>query len=158
LNIDIFKEAEGFRGTSVIEILQNCVIYNNGAYDFLTDKEHREDRYIILKHGEPMIFGKNRDKGLILKGSKLVVAKIGENGISEKDILIHDAKEVDPSQHLALINMKYPAMPVAFGVVRAVETTTYNDAVHRQIDYIRETSKIKTMDELFNSGSTWSVE
>jgi len=156
LNVEIFIEAENFRGCSVIEVLQNCVIFNNGTFDYLTDKEFREDRYIILRHGQPMIFGKNQDKCLVLNGFKLKVANVAD--VPKEQILIHDAKENDPALHLALINMNSPNFPVAFGVIRAVETTTYNDAVHGQIEAVRAKSKIKTMDELMRSGSTWTVE
>ena len=158
LNIEIFKDAENHRGTSVIEVLQNCVIFNNGAHSFLTDREHKEDRTIILHHGEAMIFGKEKNKGLVLDGLKLKVVTIGENGITKDDILVHDAHEKDPSLHLALINMQYPDFPVAFGVIRAVEAYTYDERVEAQIKEVQATAKIKNMDDLLNSGSTWEVE
>ncbi len=158
LMVEIFKEAENHRGISVIEILQNCVIFNDGAYDYVTEKENREDRLIVLKHNEPMIFGKNRDKGLIFEGSKLKVVKIGENGISEKDILVHNAKEKDPSLHLALVNMESPEFPVALGVIRSVDAPTYDQGVYEQIKKIQAKTNIKCMDDLLSSGSTWNVE
>jgi len=158
LNIEIFKEAESHRGASVIEVLQNCVIFNNGAHAALTDREHKEDRTILVKHGEPLIFGKEQNKGLVLDGLKLKVVTIGENGVTKDDILVHDAHEEDPTLHLALINMRYPDFPVAFGVIRAVEAHTYDERVEAQVKEVQATAKIKNMDDLLNSGSTWVVE
>jgi 2-oxoglutarate ferredoxin oxidoreductase subunit beta len=105
-----------------------------------------------------MIFGKNSDKGLILEGLKLRVVKIGENGISEKDIIVHDATEPNPGIQYMLANMRYPEFPVALGVIRSVEGVTYDNAVAEQISEIKKTSKIKCMDDLLMHGSTWKVE
>jgi 2-oxoglutarate/2-oxoacid ferredoxin oxidoreductase subunit beta len=158
LNVEIFKEADAHKGTSVVEILQNCVIFNDGTHDYIKDKEFRDDRQIFVKHGQPLIFGTNHDKGLILDGLKLKIVKIGENGIKESDILVHDAHEPDPSLHLAIINMQAPDFPVAMGVIRAVNAPTYEERTEIQIEEIRKKSKIKCMDDLLNSGSTWIIE
>ncbi len=158
LNIEIFKEAENHRGTSVVEVLQNCVIFNHGAYAYLTDREHKEDRQIILRHGEKMIFGKEKNKGLVLDGFKLKVVTIGEDGYTEDDILVHDAHEKDPSLHLALINMRYPEFPVALGVIRAVSEHTYDERIEAQIEEVKAHAKIKNVDELLHSGNTWEVQ
>ena len=145
-------------GASVVEILQNCVIFNDKAYDYFLNKEVREDMTIVLKHGEPMIFGKNRDKGLILDGLKLKVVKIGENGITRSDILVHDAQEPNPGIHMMLVNMKAPDMPVALGVIRAVKDHTYDDQVRDQLISVRMRAKIFNMDQLLHSGETWEVK
>src|SRR5512137_2089932 len=86
LSTQIYIEAAKHKGTSVVEVLQNCVIFNDGIHDGVAGREVRDDRTIILKHGEPMIFGKDNDKGLVLDGLKLKVVKLGENGISEKNL------------------------------------------------------------------------
>ncbi len=158
LNIEIFKEAEKHHGLSMIEVLQNCVIFNDGAHDFINDKELKSDRQIIVKHGEPLIFGRNHDKGLILHGLKLKVVTIGENGFKESDILVHDAHELDPTLHLALVNMKSPNFPVAFGVIRCVEAPTYDERMEHQITEVQKKSSNKCIDDLLNSGNTWVVE
>jgi 2-oxoglutarate ferredoxin oxidoreductase subunit beta len=124
LNIELLKAADKHKGASLVEILQNCVIFNDGAFNYISDREHREDRQIIVEHGKPLIFGKNRNKGIILVGLKLRVAEIGKNGITEDDILIHNAHDPDPTLHLALINMKSPEFPVALGVIRDVDAPT----------------------------------
>ncbi len=157
LSTQIYTEAARHQGTSVIEVLQNCVIFNDGIHEKVTGKEVRDDRTLILKHGQPMIFGKESDKGLILEGLKLKVVKIGENGITEKDILIHDAAEPNPGIQYMLANMKYPEYPVALGVIRAVPGATYEKELENQIEQVRSKSKIKNMDDLLNSGSVWDA-
>jgi len=158
LSTQIYTEAAKHKGTSVIEVLQNCVIFNDGIHDTVADKEVRDDRTLILKHGQPMIFGKNSDKGLILDGLKLKVVKIGEKGITEKNIIVHDATESNPGIQYMLANMRYPEFPVALGVIRSVEGITYDNAMQEQISEIKKTAKIKCMDDLLMHGSTWKVE
>lgn len=157
LSTEVFVEAAKHDGTSVVEILQNCVIFNDRTYAEINDKEVREERQILLKHGEPMIFGKERDKGLILDGLKLKVVKIGEDGITEKDILVHKENENNPGLHMMLVNMRWPNYPVAFGVIRSVNAPTYDMAMEAQIAKIQSESSIKNMDDLLNSGNTWEV-
>ena len=157
LTTKILIEAARHKGTSVVEILQNCVIYNDKVHAYITDKENKADRQLILEQGKPMIFGKEKDKGLILDGFKLKVVKIGENGITEKDILVHNANEPNPIIHLLLINMNYPEYPVAFGVIRSVDAPTYESKLEKQIEKVQAQSSIKTLDDLLYSGNTWKV-
>ncbi len=157
LSTQIYIEAAKHKGTSVVEVLQNCVIFNDGIHEDVAGKEVRDDRTLILRSGEPMIFGKNNDKGLILDGLKLKVVNIGENGIGIDKILIHDSSEENPGIHYMLANMKYPDYPVALGVIRSVPGQTYERAVAEQISLIQGSSKIKSMDDLLTSGSTWKV-
>jgi 2-oxoglutarate ferredoxin oxidoreductase subunit beta len=157
LSVQIYVEAAKHKGTSVVEVLQNCVIFNDGIHDDVAGKEVRDDRTIILRHGQPMIFGKQNDKGLILDGLKLRVVKLGENGITEKSLLVHDASEPNPGIHYMLANMRYPEYPVALGVIRSVEGPTYERDVEMQISLIKQSSKITCMDDLLNSGSVWEV-
>lgn len=158
LSTRIYSEAAKHKGTSVIEVLQNCVIFNDGIHDTVGGKEVRDERTIILKQGEPMVFGQSNEQGLILDGLKLKVVKLGENGITEKDLLVHDAHESNPGIHYMLANMRYPDYPMALGIIRSVQGETYEKAVVNQIEEIRKTSRIKSMDDLLYSGSTWKVE
>lgn len=157
-SVEIFKFADGHRGTSIIEILQNCVIFNNGAHNLVTDRDNREDSQLWIEHGKPMIFGKEKNKGIILDGYKLKVATIGENGVTEKDILVHDMTEVNTTIHNALIEMMLPEFPMVFGIIRAIPAKSYDQLIVEQIDAVKASSPIKGMDDLFNSGSTWVVE
>jgi 2-oxoglutarate ferredoxin oxidoreductase subunit beta len=159
LSTQIYIEAAKHKGTSVVEVLQNCVIFNDAIHDKVAGREVRDDRTIILKHGEPMIFGKDsKKKGLVLDGLKLKVVTPGENGITEKNLLVHDATEPNPGIQYMLANMRYPEYPVALGVIRAVAGHTYETDVEEQIKSIQNNSQIKNMDDLLNSGSTWKVE
>jgi 2-oxoglutarate ferredoxin oxidoreductase subunit beta len=105
-----------------------------------------------------MIFGKMRDKGLVLDGLKLRVVKIGEDGFGLNDLLVHNASEPDPGIHYMLAHMRYPEYPVAFGIIRSVPGPAYEDDLENQIQYIKEKSSIKCMDDLLNSGNTWEVD
>ncbi|MGB4204031.1 MAG: 2-oxoacid:ferredoxin oxidoreductase subunit beta [Bacteroidales bacterium] len=157
LMTDIMFEAARHDGTSVIEVLQNCVIFNEGAHEQVSSKETRDDFQILLKNGEPMIFGKNHDKGIRLNGIKLEVVKLGENGITEKDILVHDQYEKDPGLHLMLAKMRPPLFPMAMGVIRSAVFPTYDDLIVEQNEYAKATSPIKNVDDLLNSGDTWEI-
>jgi 2-oxoglutarate ferredoxin oxidoreductase subunit beta len=141
-------------------VLQNCVIFNDGTHAEYTDKEVRADRTIILRHGEPMIYGKDRNKGLVLDMENMCLKSvtIGENGITESDILVHNAQNPDPGIHMMIINMKSPEMPVALGVIRAVKDLTYDDNVRDQVLEVQKNRKICSVDELLHSGSTWTVD
>jgi 2-oxoglutarate ferredoxin oxidoreductase subunit beta len=157
LSQSVFEAAEKHKGTSVVEVLQNCVIFNHGIHAEITDPAHRPDRQLILEHGKPMIFGAENNKGLIFKNAKLKVVEIGKNGVTEDDILVHDATEVDPTLHMALINMQLPKMPVVFGVIRSVSDFVYDVEMVAQINQVQQTRKISCVDELLRSGNTWEV-
>jgi len=159
LNQEIFIASARHKGTSITEMLCNCVIYNDGSHKEISDKEVIADRTIVLRHGEPMIFGKERNKGLILDEThSLKVVNIGENGITEKDILVHDAHSQNMGIQSMLIDMKYPDFPVALGVIRDVGDKTYDGSLHAQVSEVTENTKIHSMDELLHSGATWEVK
>jgi len=156
-SVEILKQAHNHKGASMVEFLQNCVIYNDGAHAEITNRETEKERQIWLEHGKPMIFGNDNDKGLIMRNEKLEVVKIGENGITEKDILVHDAHSDNLGLHLMLVGMTYPEYPVAFGIIREVKKPTYNDLMDQQIIDVTAKSKIKSLDDLLNSGNIWEI-
>ena len=158
LNEEIMTAAALHDGTSVMEMLTNCVIFNDGAHRDISDPATRADRTIILRHGEKMIFGKDRDKGLVLDGLGLKVVTIGKDGYTEDDILVHDAHSENAGIHMMLADMKYPDFPVALGVIRDVKDVTYDDGVRDQVKDVMLKSKIHSVDDLLHSGSTWEVE
>ena len=150
----LFVEAEKFKGTSLIEILQNCVIFNDGCFTQFTDKKVKEDKQIFLEHGKPMIFGKEKDKGLVLNGLKLEVVTIGENGVTEQDILVHDAKCEDNTLHQMLVKLQYP---LATGIIRSFEDTTFEEREAMLNAEVKSKSKFSKVDDLFFSGETYEV-
>ena len=145
------------KGTSVIECLVNCVIFNDGAHGWLAEKENRADRTITLEHGKRMIFGKEGNKGLVLDGLNLKVVSIGENGVTENDILVHDASTEDTTLHLKLAMMEGPEMPIAMGIIRDVTEESYDAAVEAQIAEVQAKSKVKTFDDLIATCEQWEM-
>jgi len=121
---DMFIEAEKFNGTSLIEVLQNCVIFNDGCFTQYTDKAVREDKQLFVEHGKPMIFGKEKNKGIVLNRLKLEVVTLGENGVSVDDILVHDAHEQDPTLHQMLVRLDYPLVT---GIIRRFSDVTLEE-------------------------------
>lgn len=154
---EIFAHAATHVGTSMVEILQNCVIFNDKTHSAITSKENRDDYQLHIEHGKPMLFGKDKNKGIKLNGLKLEVVTLGEDGISESDILVHDAHEEDPTLHLMLARMTPPNFPMALGIIREVRNTTYDELVESQYQDSLKNAKYSTMDELLNSGETWEV-
>ena len=154
---EVLIEAEKHEGTSLIEILQNCVIFNDKVFSNVTAKDVKLDRQLWLEHGKPMIFGKDNNKGIRLNGLKLEVVTIGENGITEADILVYDAYEEDNTLHNLLIQMSAPDFPVAFGIIRQVKDNSFDNNVWNQINHEKENAKFKSVDELMNSGVTWEI-
>ncbi len=155
---EVILQAAAHKGTSVVEVLLNCVIFANEVHNEITGKEVREDNQIYLKHGEKMIFGKDKNKGIRYNCNRLEVVTIGENGITEDDIMVHDATNPDDSLHYNLVRMGLPDFPVAMGVIRATESTVYETMLYDQVKVAREKSKIKTVDDLLKSGNTFRIE
>lgn len=154
---EVMVAAAQHKGCSVVEALVNCVIFNDGTHKDIADKAFRADRTIVLKHGSPMIYGQNQDKGLIIEGFNIKSVTLGENGITEKDILIHDAKCIDPTLHFKLGNMKGD-LPVALGVIRDVDALVYDQAVEKQIRTVQEKSKNKSLSDFLHSLETWEIK
>ncbi|MFC2079878.1 2-oxoacid:ferredoxin oxidoreductase subunit beta [Bacteroidota bacterium] len=155
---DVIRKAADHKGTSVVEVLLNCVIFANEVHNEITGKDVRDDHQIYLKHGERMIFGKERNKGIRYNNNKLEVVTIGENGITENDIMIHDATDAEDSTHYNLVRMGLPEFPVAMGVVRAAESTVFESLMHDQVVNAQENTKIKTVDDLLRSGNTFKID
>lgn len=145
-------------GASVVEVLQNCVIFADGIHDEFSERTTRAEKTIILRHGEKMIFGANRDKGLMLDGIKLKVVNIGENGITENDLLTHDANEKDNFLHYKLAMMHHDGFPMALGVIRNVEAAAYDQEVAKQIADVQAMEPIRKLQDFLLSGETWEVK
>jgi 2-oxoglutarate ferredoxin oxidoreductase subunit beta len=156
--VGILEDGGRHRGASFIEVLQNCNIFNDGAWRDFTDREVRDDRMLVLEHGKPMIFGKQRDKGIRLRGLHPEVVTIGQDGVTEADLLVHDAHAEDPYLALILSRMFWPEYPVPVGVLRAVERPTYSDLMDAQIRQAIEKSGEGDLAEVLLAGETWTVE
>jgi 2-oxoglutarate ferredoxin oxidoreductase subunit beta len=145
-------------GSTFVEVLQNCNIFNDGAWRDFTDREVREDRMLVLEHGKPMIFGKDRDKGIRLRGLHPEVVTIGENGISQSDLLVHDEQAEEPYLALMLSRMFWPDYPVPVGVLRAVPRPTHDQLIEGQIAAATAAQGKGDLAEVLASGETWTVD
>ncbi|MBD8348333.1 2-oxoacid:ferredoxin oxidoreductase subunit beta [Dysgonomonas sp. HGC4] len=156
---DAFVQAEQHKGTSVVEVLQNCVIFNDNIHKEIVDKAYRDDRTILLKQGEKMIFGSNMDKGLVLDGFNLKVVTIGQDGYTIEDILVHDATTEDNILHLKLgLMVPENGFPVAIGVIRNVKGLCYDQEVKKMIDDVQVKTKVHTLNDFLMSGEVWEVK
>ncbi len=154
---EVLVEAAKHDGTSVVEILQNCVIFNDKAHEYLTNREVRSERVIALRDGEKMLFGAKKDKGLVLDGLGLRVVRVGEGGHTIDQILTHNATNPNPGIHMMLANMAYPEHPVAIGVIRNVKGLTYDKNVKAQILSTQRDASIGRVDDLLRSGEVYRV-
>ena len=158
--VNCMVQAHQHKGASVIECLVNCVIFNNGTHNWIADRETRAEHSIILKHGEKMIFGKEKDKGLALDYSQGLIPQLIVVPADDERVLTHDATMQDPTLHRMLAMMGAEGdttLPIALGVIRNVEEEAYDMAVNQQINEIREKSKVKTFDQLTQTLETWNI-
>lgn len=154
---ETLRRAAAHRGTAFIEIYQNCKIFNDGVFDYATDKSIKADNTLYLEHGKPLIFGKDRNKGIRLNGLEPEVVTLS-SGIGLDDLLIHDEKAEEPSLAYLLSRMVYPRFPECVGVFRAVERPTYEDLLNGQIEDVIKAKGRGALEELFASDDTWVVE
>lgn len=143
------------RGSAFIEVLQNCNIFNDGAWRDFTDRDVRDDRMLFLEHGKPMIFGKDRDKGLHLNGHRPEVVQLGDT-YSVDDLLVHD--EQDPFLAFMLSRIYWPDFPVPVGVIRDVRRPTHDELVTNQIEEAIAARGAGDLQSLLKGNDTWVVE
>ena len=155
---EIMVAAQKHHGCSVVEILQNCMIFNNGIHNYVTNRETRPDRTIHLVHGEKMIFGKDRDKGLVQDGFGLKAVTIGQDGYTLDDVLVHDAHCESNFLHQQLAMMDGHDLPLALGVIRDVEAPTYDAEVQAQVDAVQHKKGFETLREMVMAGDTWEIK
>lgn len=153
---EVMLEAEAHRGSSFVEVYQNCVIFNDGCHAEYTDKSSKEEHSIRLEHGKPLTFGKEVKKGIILENMALKVIELGAV-YSEEACLVHDkTNEVLAS---LLVSMDtHPDMPKLYGVIYATEDVTYNDQVTQQVEAVKSQKGEGDFHALLYSGDTWEVK
>jgi 2-oxoglutarate ferredoxin oxidoreductase subunit beta len=155
--VETMRRAAAHKGSAFVEVYQNCVIFNDDVFKYASDKATRTDTTIALEHGQPMIFGKNRDKGIRAKGFGLEVVKLGENGVTEKDLLIHDAKVEDPTLAFLLSRLVHPEFPEPLGVLRDVRRPTYDELLVQQNEQAIKAKGPGSLAKLFASDDCWTV-
>ena len=153
----VLRRAAEHRGTSFVEVYQNCVVFNDGAFQYAADRQLRAEHTLELEHGKPLIFGAKRDKGIRLNGLEPEIVQLG-GGITEKDLLVHDEKAAQPSLAYLLSRMHYPDFPEPIGVFRAVDRPKYDERLNDQVAEAIRDQGPGDLDKLFHSGDTWVVE
>ncbi|MEA2174550.1 MAG: 2-oxoglutarate/2-oxoacid ferredoxin oxidoreductase subunit beta, partial [Blastocatellia bacterium] len=149
------------KGVSFMEVYQNCNIFNDHAFDSFADRSVRSDHVLYLEHGKPMVFGKDRDKGIRMNGAHPEVVRLGENGLTEDDLLVHDIHLQDPSVAFMLARMEHREggdFPQPVGIFRAIERDTYEHMMTQQIEQSITKSGPGSLAKLIHSGDTWVVE
>lgn len=144
------------RGSAFVEILQNCVIFNDEAFKDVTERVARPEHSLALEQGKPLKFGKNVDKGIRLKGLHMETVALSA-GVSESDLLVHDEKCADPSYAFLLAQMELPQFPVPIGVFRAVERPTFDELVQKQVKKAKESAGEGDLKKILHSDETWTV-
>jgi 2-oxoglutarate ferredoxin oxidoreductase subunit beta len=154
----MIKRASEHKGTAFIEILQNCVIFNDGAFEEYSDKAVKEDHSLFLEHGKPMVFGKNKDKGIRLDGTTPVVADLSRGKYSVNDLWVHDEfdKSLVRATILAHLNDE-PGFPTPFGIYRQIFKPTYDEGVVKQIENVKAAQGEGDLEKVLFSGNTWNV-
>ena len=153
---EILKRAAAHKGTAFVEIYQNCVVLNPSAWDHTTDVSVREDNIVYLEDGQPLIFGKEKDKGIRMDGFVPKTVPLN-NGTGEDDLLVHQENLDNPAYAYLLSRMEYPEMPLPFGVLRAVKKPSYNEMLMEQISTAQEKKGSGDLHALFHSADTWEV-
>ena len=155
---EVMVAAARHNGASVVELLQNCVIFNNGIHNHITDKEFRADRTIHLRHGEKMIFGKDSNMGIVQDGFGLKAVEIGKDGYTIDDVLVHDAHSQSNFLHQQLAMMDGHSLPLAIGVIRDVEAPVYDQEVAKQVEEVKAKKGFTSLREMILSGETWEAK
>ena len=152
----VLQRASAHKGMAFVSIFQDCNVYNHGAFEYATDRSVKADNVLYLEHGKPMIFGKNKNKGIRLNGTTPEVVELG-NGVSVDDLLIHDELAKEPTLAYLLSRMHYPEFPIPMGVFRAVDRPHYEELLMGQISTAIEKEGVGDLQKLYRDGDTWEV-
>ncbi|NTV08098.1 MAG: 2-oxoacid:ferredoxin oxidoreductase subunit beta [Chlorobium limicola] len=157
---EIFKRAAEHKGTSLVEIYQNCPIFNDGAFEPFTDKDRKADTTLYLEQGKPLVFGKNNDKGIRLDGFTPVIVDLGDSSVSQDDLWIHDEKDFIKANMLARFfddpDASEDFLPRPFGIFYVEDRYTYESALSAQIEKAQENGE-GTLEELLAGSNTWTI-
>jgi 2-oxoglutarate/2-oxoacid ferredoxin oxidoreductase subunit beta len=158
---EMLKRSHAHKGTSFLEIYQNCNIFNDGAFEIFTEKGSKPQEVIFVEHGKPLVFGADKNKGIQLDGHKPKLVTIGENGITEADLWIHDETDIFKAQILSRIfdNPNVEGhFPRPFGVLYAQPRQCYEDALHAQVAEAKVNKGLGDLDKLIRGKEVWTIE
>lgn len=156
---EMIERAAKHKGTAFIEIFQNCNIFNDGAFFRFTEKESRPDNVVYLKHGEPLVFGKDNDKGIRIEGAHPQVVSLTDGRFTKNDLLVHDEFQADPAIAYILAHMnERPGFPTTVGIIRQLNKPTYDEMLHNQIENAKTKFGVGDLHKLLYDSSTWEVK
>jgi 2-oxoglutarate ferredoxin oxidoreductase subunit beta len=151
---EVLKRSADHRGAALVEIAQNCIIFNDATWGHITDPDKRLDNVLYLEHGKPMRFGKQGEKGIRLRGLTPEVVKVADVG--EENLLVHDEQAAEPTLAYLLSRMGPPDFPTPVGVFRAINKPVYSQLLMEQV-HNAQTARPADLDALFRQGETWDV-
>lgn len=156
---NMIRAAFEHKGTSVLEIFQNCNVFNDGAFLQYTERDTKPETTVVLEHGKPLVFGKEQDKGVRLNGLALEAVSLTDGGITQEDLIVHDAHQdnITMATLLARAN-ENKDLPVPIGVLRQIDRPRYEDLLHQQVRDAKSRKGAGDLEMLLNAGDTWSVE
>ncbi len=155
---EILKAAGEHKGTSFVEIMQNCVIFNDKTWDSVSGRPHRDETLLELEDNKPLLFGKNKNKGIRLNNFTPEIVTINENGITEKDLLVHNVNKTNPSYAYMLSQLSHPEFPVPIGVLRKItDRPIYEEQVEEQIKNSKEHNGVGDIQKLIQGTDYWEV-
>jgi 2-oxoglutarate ferredoxin oxidoreductase subunit beta len=160
LFLELMQRAYHHKGGAIIEILQNCPVFNDGAWSQVTERQHKATQQLVLEHGKPLLFGKNKELGIRLKpnlSAEVVEVGEGPGKVSVSEIMVHDETAPNTYAHM-LATMQPPHLPLPVGVLRAEEKPSYDDLAVAQVQAATETRGKGELKSLFEAGMTWTVE
>lgn len=154
---EILRQAAAHRGTAFVEVYQNCITFNDGAFSTLTDRETRDEHRLLLAHGQPLVFGTARSRGIRFRGAVPEIVTLGADGVTEADLAVHDARAENSGVAQLIAALEPPGFPVPLGVFRAVDLPTYE----RLSDELETTARARygegSLEQLLESGTTWTI-
>lgn len=153
---EVFRRAFEHKGVSFVEIFQNCLIFNDGTWAPVSEKDVKDDNRVLLEHGQPLIFGKNRDKGVRLNRS-LQPEVVSLSEVDPSELLVHDQYNDNSALAYMLSRMAYPQYPVPIGIFREVNRPVYEEAVLGQVEQARRARGVGTLRDLYSADETWTV-
>jgi 2-oxoglutarate/2-oxoacid ferredoxin oxidoreductase subunit beta len=154
---DVLIQAHKHKGVSFVEVMQNCNIFNDGAWFPVAKKANRAENSIVLKHGEPMTFGKDNTKGFRLKGMDIEIVDMEKDGVDISELLVHDMYSEDATLAFKLANLQHPAFPYPLGVFRQIEAPVYESGVSKQERKVVDKLGRGDVEKMLHSGETWKV-
>ena len=154
---EVLEAGAEHKGTSFVEILQSCVIFNKKAWTDISDRASRDDRLLYLEQGKPLIFGEKRNKGIMFRCADPAVVTIGEQGITKKDLLVHDMHREDPVYASILTRLNYPDFPLPVGIFRSVKKPVYEVELEGQIKEVTALKGRRNLQALLRGSEYWTV-